>query len=197
MSNSDNRVAASFRDPSGFLFTRAGTLYRQVNQYYQADYDLLMKSGLYAALVKAGLLVRHSEATVEPREPALAYKVIQPERVQFISYPYEWSFSQYKDAALATLAIQKRALESGMSLKDSSAYNIQFHRGKPVLIDTLSFEIFREGEPWVAYRQFCQHFLAPLALMALKDIRLSQLMRIYIDGVPLDLASQLCLAAHA
>ena len=191
MSNSDNRVAASFRDPSGFLFTRAGTLYRQVNQYYQADYDLLMKSGLYAALVKAGLLVRHSEATVEPREPALAYKVIQPERVQFISYPYEWSFSQYKDAALATLAIQKRALESGMSLKDSSAYNIQFHRGKPVLIDTLSFEIFREGEPWVAYRQFCQHFLAPLALMALKDIRLSQLMRIYIDGVPLDLASQL------
>jgi len=191
MSNSDTRLTASFRDPSGFLFTRAGTLYRQVNQYYQADYDLLMKSGLYAALVNAGLLVRHSEAAVEARNPALAYKVIQPERVQFISYPYEWSFSQYKDAALATLAIQKRALESGMSLKDSSAYNIQFHRGKPVLIDTLSFEIFREGEPWVAYRQFCQHFLAPLALMALKDIRLSQLMRVYIDGVPLDLASQL------
>ncbi len=199
MPNSDTRVSpkngdlqpASFRDPSGFLFTRAGTLYRQVNQYYQADYDLLMKSGLYAALVKAGLLVRHTEAAVEARNPALAYKVIQPERVQFISYPYEWSFSQYKDAALATLAIQKRALESGMSLKDSSAYNIQFQHGKPVLIDTLSFEIFREGEPWVAYRQFCQHFLAPLALMALKDIRLSQLMRIYIDGVPLDLASQL------
>ena len=199
MSNSDTRHSpqsgdlhlASFRDPSGFLFTRAGTLYRQVNQYYQADYDLLMKSGLYAGLVKAGLLVRHTEAAVEPRDPSLAYKVIQPERVQFISYPYEWSFSQFKDAALATLAIQKLALESGMSLKDSSAYNIQFHRGKPVLIDTLSFEIFREGEPWVAYRQFCQHFLAPLALMALKDIRLSQLMRIYIDGVPLDLASQL------
>ncbi|MGD0006632.1 MAG: class I SAM-dependent methyltransferase [Anaerolineaceae bacterium] len=182
---------ASFRDPSGFLFTRAGTLYRQVNKYYQADYDLLMKSGLYASLVKAGLLVRHTEAEVEPRQPALAYKIIQPELVQFISYPYEWCFSQFKDAALATLAIQKRALESGMSLKDSSAYNIQFQHGRPVLIDTLSFEIFREGEPWVAYRQFCQHFLAPLALMALKDIRLSQLMRIFIDGVPLDLASQL------
>jgi hypothetical protein len=182
---------ASFRDPSGFLFNRAGTLYRQVNQYYQADYDLLMRSGLYAGLVKTGLLVRHTEEDVEPRQPLLAYKVIQPERMQFISYPYEWSFSQFKDAALATLTIQKRALEFGMSLKDSSAYNIQFHHGKPVLIDTLSFEIYREGEPWVAYRQFCQHFLAPLALMALKDIRLGQLMRIYIDGVPLDLASQL------
>ena len=78
-----------------------------------------------------------------------------------------------------------------MSLKDSSAYNIQFKKGRPVLIDSLSFEKYREGEPWVAYRQFCQHFLAPLVLMAFKDIRLHQLLRIYIDGIPLDLASSL------
>ena len=86
---------------------------------------------------------------------------------------------------------EARALAKGLSLKDSSAYNIQFLGGKPVLMDTLSFEAYREGEPWDAYRQFCQHFLAPLALMAYRDIRLSQLLRIYIDGVPLDLASQL------
>ena len=94
-------------------------------------------------------------------------------------------------AALTTLEIQKRAIERKMSLKDSSAYNIQFRQGKPVLIDTLSFEAYREGEPWVAYRQFCQHFLAPLALMAYKDVRLSQLLRVYRDGAPLDLASSL------
>ncbi len=191
MNSRNLRLAASFRDPSGFLFTQDGTLFRQVNQYYQEDYDRLIKSGLYAALVREGLLIAHKEVVIEPREPALAYRVIRPERVQFISYPYEWSFSQLKDAALVTLLIHKKAIEFGMSLKDSSAYNIQFHHGRPVLIDTLSFEIYREGEPWVAYRQFCQHFLAPLALMALKDIRLSQLLRIYIDGIPLDLASQL------
>jgi hypothetical protein len=78
-----------------------------------------------------------------------------------------------------------------MTLKDASAYNVQFLRGKPVLIDTLSFEKYREGQAWAAYRQFCQHFLAPLALMSLTDIRLSQLLRTYIDGVPLDLASSL------
>ncbi|HEY5731589.1 MAG TPA: hypothetical protein VIS72_16190, partial [Anaerolineales bacterium] len=78
-----------------------------------------------------------------------------------------------------------------MALKDASAYNIQFHKGKPILIDTLSFEIYEEGRPWVAYRQFCQHFLAPLALMAKTDIRLSQLLRVHIDGLPLDLASRL------
>ncbi len=182
---------ASFRDPSGFLFARDGVLYRQVNQIYAEDYKKLMDSGLYAKLVKAGLLIPHTEVELEAADPTLAFKVLRPERVPFISYPYEWSFGQLKDAALATLAIQKRALKLGMSLKDASAYNIQLVGGKPTLIDTLSFETYKEGEPWVAYRQFCQHFLAPLALMAYRDIRLSQLLRVYIDGIPLDLASEL------
>ena len=182
---------ASFRDPSGFLFTRDGVLYRQVNQVYAEDYRKLMDSGLYAKLVKAGLLIPHTEVDIEPANKKLAFKVLCPEYVPFISYPYEWSFGQLKDAALATLSIQKRALKAGMVLKDASAYNIQFQRGKPTLIDTLSFEIYQEGEPWVAYRQFCQHFLAPLALMAYQDVRLSQLLRVYIDGIPLDLASEL------
>jgi len=182
-------LGASFRDPSGFLFTRAGKLYRQVNQAYRLDYDLLLSSGLYKRLVSEGLLISHAVATVEPADPGPVYKIIAPEVLAFISYPYEWSFSQYKDAALVTLKIQKIALEYGMSLKDASAYNIQFHRGRPILIDTLSFEIYKEGKPWVAYRQFCQHFMAPLALMAYRDVRLNQLLRIYIDGIPLDLAS--------
>lgn len=182
---------ASFRDPSGFLFHREGILYRQVNHSYQKEYELLNSCGLYAELVDKGWLVRHSEADVEPELPALAYKVLRPELVASISYPYEWSFSQLKDAALRTLAIQKRALKNGMSLKDASAYNIQFRDARPVLIDTLSFEVYHPGQPWVAYRQFCQHFLAPLALMASRDVRLNQLLRVYMDGIPLDLASRL------
>ena len=185
------QLSASFRDPSGFLFSRGGALYRQVNHHYEREYARLMESGLYEKLVKAGLLIPHLEVDQALAESDSAYKVIQPERVPFISYPYEWSFGQLKDAARATLSIQRRALKMGMSLKDASAYNIQFVRGKATLIDTLSFEIYKEGQPWVAYRQFCQHFLAPLALMARRDIRLNQLLRVYIDGVPLDLASEL------
>ena len=185
------QLAASFRDPSGFLFFHDGVLYRQINRMYEREYIRLIESGLYEKLVKAKLLVPHVDVDQPPAASESAYKVIQPERVPFISYPYEWSFSQLKDAALATLSIQRRALKADMSLKDASAYNIQFVRGKATLIDTLSFEIYREGQPWVAYRQFCQHFLAPLALMALKDVRLNQLLRVHLDGVPLDLASEL------
>jgi len=188
---SNTRLGASFRDPNGFIFKQNGKIYRQVNQSYASEYSLLMESGLYAKLVKAGLLLSHEETDVPPVEPAHSFKVIEPEYLPFISYPYEWSFGLLKEAALKTLSIQKRALKVGMTLKDASAYNMQFVRGKAALIDTLSFDIYKEGEPWVAYRQFCQHFLAPLALMAYTDVRLSQLLRVYIDGIPLDLASRL------
>lgn len=190
MKNS-NKLGGSFRDPSGFLFTRRGELYRQVNRVYADHYERLITSGLYQKLVKAGLLVPHTEVDIPPEDAAQALKILKPEVVPFISYPYEWCFGQLKDAALTTLNIQKRALKYGLSLKDASAYNIQFYQGRPALIDTLSFEIYREGEPWVAYRQFCQHFLAPLALMAYRDVRLGQLLRIYIDGLPLDLVRAL------
>jgi hypothetical protein len=187
----DGNVPGSFRDPSGFLFYKNGEIYRQVNISYKENYDLLMSSGLYESLKNANLLIPHVEIDAKNKLSGKAYKVIQPKLIPFVSYPYEWSFSQLKHAALTTLEIQKKSLLFGMSLKDSSAYNIQFRKGRPVLIDSLSFEKYREMEPWVAYRQFCQHFLAPLVLMSYRDIRLNQLLRIYIDGVPLDLASSL------
>jgi hypothetical protein len=150
-----------------------------------------MESGLYNTLVEAGLLIPHLDVSNELDLFEGGYKVIKPEPIQFLSYPYEWAFSQLRDAALATLKIQKHAVKFGLSLKDSSAYNIQFHHGRPLMIDTLSFEPLDKGKPWVAYRQFCQHFLAPLSLMAYRDVRLGNLLRTYIDGIPLDLASTL------
>ena len=185
------RLPSSFRDPSGFLFVQDGVIYRQVNSVYREHYDHLINSRLYESLVDSGLLIRHDEVDIKYAKTKDAYKVLKPELVAFISYPYEWCFSQLKDAALTTLEIEKKALKYGMSLKDCSAYNIQHIQGKLALIDTLSFEKYSGDQPWVAYRQFCQHFLAPLALMSYRDIRLSQLFRVYIDGVPLDLASSL------
>jgi len=180
----------SFRDPCGFVFKRNGDLFRQVNMCYREEYDLLLDSGLYSDLTSAGLMVAHEELPGAGSDSG-AYKQLQPEKVPFISYPYEWCFSQLKDAALLTLDIQKRALDHGMSLKDASAFNVQFVDGKPVFIDTISFERYQEGRPWVAYRQFCMHFLAPLALMSYCDIRLGEWFRVSVDGVPLDLAATL------
>lgn len=183
--------ASSFRDPDGFVFARDGVVYRQVNKSHRERYDHLLASGLYEALVGAGLLVAHEEVDADLAPEPPAYKVLRPEPVPFISYPYEWCVGQLRDAALATLRIQGIALDHGAWLRDASAYNIQFRRGRPLLIDTLSFAPREPDAPWPAYRQFCEHFLAPLALMSRVDVRLGQLLRSQIDGIPLDLASEL------
>jgi hypothetical protein len=186
-----SRVSSSFRDPAGFVFHRNQRLYRQVNEFGRNSYDRLMNSGLYDDLVKSKLLVSHQEVKGEALESESAYKILAPETVPFVSYPYEWCFGQLKSAALATLEIQKRALQFDMSLKDASAYNIQFLRGRPICIDTLSLEEHTRGRPWTAYGQFCRHFLAPLTLMTYCDVRLSQLLKVHLDGIPLDLTSRI------
>jgi len=185
------RESSSFRDPSGYLFWKDGELFRRIEKSYKDNYQFLINSGLYQRCVDRNLLIPHQEMENKFFNNEKCFKVIKPELIPFISYPYEWSFSQLKDASLLTLEIQKVALDFGMILKDCSAYNVQFRNGRPIFIDTLSFEVYKEGVPWIAYKQFCQHFLAPLTLMSLKDVRLNQLLKCYIDGIPLDLVSSL------
>ena len=181
---------SSFRDRSGFLFYYENEIYRIINFSYKKQYEKFMNSELYQKLEEKNLIITHSE--IENLDiDCDYYKIIKPEKIPFISYPYEWSFSQLKDAALLTLRIQKAAMKYGMTLKDGSAFNIQFHNGHPIFIDTLSFEIYEEGQIWKPYKQFCQHFLAPLALISKKDVRLNLLSKIFIDGIPIDLAAKL------
>jgi len=184
-------VEGSFRDPSGFVYTRDGTLFRQVNAGFRQTFEAFLASGLYDELVREGLLVPHERVGLEYSATPEAYAVLRPERIPFVSYPYEWSFGQLQDAAALTLQIQERALDKGFSLRDSSAYNIQFQGGRPIFIDTLSLEPREEGKPWAAYKQFCEHFLLPLTLMSATDIRCGTLLRSYVDGIPLDLGSRL------
>ena len=184
------RVAGSFRDPSGYVFEHDGILHRAVMERFREDFEAFVDSGCLAALVDAGLLVAHEDLEDTSLAPE-AWKVIRPERVPFITWPHEWSPGQRRAAAIATLDAQLIALEHDLILRDASAFNVQFVKGRPILIDTLSFGRRVEDAPWIAYGQFCRHFLAPLALEAHVDPRLATLLLGNIDGIPLDLASGL------
>lgn len=181
-----NKETSSFRDPSGYIYYENNTVYRKINKCYFDKYDYLMTSGLYDELVKQNLLIEHEEVKRTDE-----YIIIKPVQLPFISYPYEWCFEQIKDASITTLKIQNISLKYNMTLKDATAYNIQFYQGKPFFIDTLSFDFYKEGEPWGAYGQFTRHFMAPLLLMTYVDENLNCLLRNYIDGTPLDLANNI------
>ena len=183
--------SSSYRDPSGFLFYENGVLYRQVNNIFKDDFDHFISSGLYQHLVDKSLLIAHKKTEKNFTDSTDWYQTIEPEKIPFISYPYEWCFDMLKDAALVTLQAAQEAMNYEMMLKDASAYNVQWHKGKMVFIDTLSFEKWDESRPWIAYRQFCEHFLAPLALMHYLKLPLQNLSLAYPDGIPLTLAKKL------
>ena len=184
------RVGGSFRDPSGYVFDDGVKIVRTINEQYKPIWEYAEACGLFSGLNDDELLVPFESADIPRDMSGKVWKCVEPERIPFISYPYEWSFSQLKDAALLTLDVLREALARGMTLKDASAYNVQFKGAHPLFIDLLSFDIYKEGDIWQGYRQFCMHFLAPLALMKY-NIGLGGLSRQWIDGVPLSLASSL------
>jgi len=185
---SEQRVMGSYKDPSGYVFQKDGQLYRRINESYLDTYDLVRDSGLFQELMQEKLLIEHEEISVEDGDDPHA--IIRPRMIQFITYPYEWCFSQLKDAALAILAIQHKAISKGFTLKDAHGFNIQFDRGLPILIDTISFDRW-DHAPWVAYRQFCESFLIPLALMGYRSQHLNTLLTRFLNGIPLEIGSGL------
>jgi ribosomal protein L11 methylase PrmA len=177
--------AGSFRDPGGKIFALSGEIYRAVMAGAAADYAAFRQSGLLEKLMQKGTLV----STKEVDAKLLAKAGVDPsfvlhhERVPFISYPYEWSFSLMKSAALLHLDMQVEALRNGFSLSDSTAYNVQFTGVKPVFIDVLSFRKYADGEIWAGHRQFCEQFLNPLLLRAFFGVPHNNWFRGNLEGV--------------
>jgi ribosomal protein L11 methylase PrmA len=178
-------VPGSFRDPSGRIFIKEGRVFRTVSASAAADFDAVSETGFLDELIETGQLLPWTEATgidLGP-ETGTAQKILETERLGFISYPYEWSFSGLRAAALLHLDIQIKGLKRGVALSDASAYNVQFRGSRPVFIDHLSFRPYREGEIWRGHWQFCDQFLNPLLLRAKLGIPHNDWYRGALEGI--------------
>lgn len=184
MTNSFIKENSSFKDKDSNVGFIENKLIRKIYKNYKPTFEEFINCGLYEELKSKNLIIEHKK-TFENEEEL----IIEPEEI-FISYPWEWSFSMLKDAALATLEILKISLKYDFILKDANYFNIQFKNNKPLLIDTTSFTKF-EQKPWEGYGQFCTNFLAPLLLMAHKDLNLINLILGNISGIDLSLTSKL------
>ncbi|MBR7140263.1 MAG: SAM-dependent methyltransferase, partial [Lentisphaeria bacterium] len=128
MSETELKLPGSFRDPSGFVFQKSGQFCRRILPAGEKDFSFFLGSGLCRRLLDSGKIVPFTFADGDENTLLL-------EKLPFISYPYEWSFSQLKEAALLTLEIMEESLDSGMILKDASAFNVAFRAGKAVFMD--------------------------------------------------------------
>ncbi len=187
-------LPGSFRDPKGRVYVHDNCIFRTVTDQGFPDFKFVRGTGLLDELVADGLLVSWREASkIDFGPDALGARlVLEHEKLPFISYPYEWSFSALKAAALLHLDIQLRALAKDVTLSDASAYNVQFDGPKPVFIDHLSFQKYEEGAYWQGHRQFCNQFLNPLLLASCLEIPHNAYFRGTLEGITsVDLASML------
>jgi hypothetical protein len=174
---------ASFRDPDARVLQSEGArVLRALSAGAVAARAAVEASGLLGDLVREGLLLE-STPVADAAPPAGFAAVVASPRLAFPSYPYEWSFRMLQDAALLTLDVLARALERGATLKDASAYNVLFDGARPVFVDVGSLVPHAEGEPWLAYGQFCDHFLAPLMLEAYRGVPFQPFLRGSLEGL--------------
>jgi len=178
----------SFRDPESRVFYSGGNVYRALSQDGLDDFKALQETKLFERFTADGRLVQTKllDSTAGLPQELLVKDcagVLEHERIPFVSYPYEWTFSMLQDAALLQLDLNLAALEEGLILKDSTPYNVQFIGSKPVFVDIGSFERLRDGEPWVGYRQFCMLYLYPLMLQAVKGVEFHSWLRGCINGI--------------
>ncbi|HMY24940.1 MAG TPA: hypothetical protein PLN08_07875 [Solirubrobacterales bacterium] len=183
----------SFRDRDSRVVVSDDAIYRALSPEGAEDWEAFSASPLLEQLTAAGKVIGTRE--VDPSVlgesqdllPTGITKVLEHDRVPFVSYPYEWTFSMLQDAAKLQLELGAAAIDSGLDLKDATPYNVQFIGSQPTFIDIGSFEKITEGEPWIAYRQFCMLYLYPLLFQAHKDIPFHPWMRGSIDGIqPID-----------
>ena len=175
----------SFRDPSGQIYKYNNRIIRVVKEFGKRKYEYIKDKGLIEESIKNNFLINTNEITSEFKDlksKDFCY-FLEHEKLDYISYPYEWGFYQLKDAALHHLNFQIFLLERDAVLIDSSAFNIQFKDNKPIFIDVLSIDKYNEGEYWKGHAQFLQQFLNPLLLRSLKGISFNDWYKGNLDGI--------------
>lgn len=179
--------SGSFRDRSARVFVHEGGVYRALSSRALTDWRRLSAEAFFERLTDQGRIIRTEELTEQETArlaiPICCAAILQHERIPFVTYPYEWSFSMLRDAALLHLEILTEAIQVGTILKDASPYNVQFLGAHPVFIDIGSFVPLGVGEPWTGYRQFCEMMLFPLLLQAYRRIDIQPVLRVKLDGI--------------
>ncbi len=175
----------SFRDPSGQVYKYNNRIIRIVKKFGKDRYEFIKEQNIIKESIDNNFLINTEEIKNEFtnfKSKDFCY-FLEHEKLDYISYPYEWGFQQLKDAALHHLNFQIFLLERNAILIDSSAFNIQFRNNKPIFIDVLSIDKYVEGEYWKGHAQFLQQFLNPLLLRSLKGISFNDWYKGNLDGI--------------
>ena len=181
--------SGSFRDPAGTIFYINDRIFRRINKIGLDRVIFLEKEKILDESIKKNYLIQTKILNDDEKHKLnlnLSDFILEHKKIPYISYPYEWSFSQLKTAAIFHLDFNLFLLDLGATLVDASAFNIQFIGSKPIFIDALSIEKYINGEPWKGHKQFCENFLNPLILKSKKGIKFNNWFKGNLEGIETD-----------
>ena len=163
----------SFRDPAGKIYYKDNRVFRKLSVEGVKRFQELKDSDIITLSIKEGFLIGTKEIHDQIIEKSNLELILEHDKIPYVSYPYEWSFSQLKDAAIFHLNFHLFLLKNNATLIDASAYNVQFIGSELKFIDVLSIQKYKEGEYWKGHKQFCENFLNPLILKSKKASNLT------------------------
>lgn len=158
-------------DDVGRVFHWREGIYRGINAGAAEHVWALFASGFLDELAERGLFP-HSRIT-EHTLNGFAL-VVQHELVPCITYPHEWSFNMFRDAALTVLEISRTGARFGWTLKDCHPYNLLFNGARPMYVDLGSFMPITPGNGLVKCPGFLASYWYPLYIWAAGDSFLAQ-----------------------
>ena len=177
--------SGSFRDPAGQVYYCDDRIIRVIRKKGKERFDHILKNNIIEQSVDKNFLIESKKIENNFKEIDIdeSCYLVEHEKIEYISYPYEWCFYQLKSAAIHHLEFQIFLLEKNSVLIDASAYNIQFKNNKPIFIDLLSIDKYKEGDYWIGYNQFIQQFLNPLLLQSKKGIKFNNWYKGNLNGI--------------
>lgn len=182
----------SYRDNFGRVFYHNNEVFRFISNQGLEEYETLKQNNIFENAIKEGYLIDFKELSSEEIKNFNNHnfnkntKILKIKKIDYISYGYEWTFSQLRDAAIHHLDFQIKLIKENVILRDSSSFNIQFQNGKPIFIDIFSLAQYEKDKPWLGYKQFCEFFLNPLLIYNKKNINFNHLLKGSIDGVSVE-----------
>tara|TARA_Y100001970_G_C14239873_1_gene864211 strand:- start:116 stop:1504 length:1389 start_codon:yes stop_codon:yes gene_type:complete len=176
----------SFRDPVARVAHHNNSVYRIIypNGFERLEFikTILKKNDIADSIIETKEISKDElESLNIPDQTNI--RILKHKKIDYVSYPYEWSFHRLKDAAIHHLNLHINLLKNNATLIDAYSYNIQFNYNEPTFIDLMSIREYSDGEYWTGHKQFCESFFNPLVLKSKLGINYNNWFKGNLEGI--------------
>jgi SAM-dependent methyltransferase len=137
-------------------------LLRAIRPAHTAFYAELIAHPVMRELVAEGVLISAERSAVPIEGCEL---VLEHPRLPFVTYPFEWTPTMFKEAAKTILKLNIKLMAAGYCTQDAHPWNVLFDFTRPCFVDFTSIVKLPSEGRWEAFQEFNEYCGGALQLM--------------------------------